>query len=419
MAQKLYLVRVNLERFVGPMTIADLRKAYRKMSFGLQDEVAASNRAWIPFDDLGRIKKYYPELLELVQRDMLAGWAGGGDVQIGSPARKSNLFTVMLLLISALGAALAFYMVRGGQLASRFMIAKDPYYANAEALMEAEKWSEFNAYMERYRSAILKEIQSDRDEYLDWLPSLRALAFTSPQEAGWIPGKIWSQDEAGAPRDCGQSYWRTAWKSSARYWKDFIDGNAFPNQDWARVLLWDPYWIKARQAKGWVKPRNYHEACLSMAFDGLRSVSGLSKRDSRLRNILEARLIWQINIVKGRNDEAEISMSGNLWALSCTEDPSGGDCLTHASLNGDWGRILRNRALLGTIKQRTRDGFGEGEVGQIKKLVERWRSSESFPGQNFDAERAFFLSLISEGGNLEKALPELRRIYPSVEFLNL
>ena len=74
MSDKLYLIRVDMERFIGPLTLREVRESYRRMEFGLQDEIAASNRAWVAFDDLERVKRYYPELVGLIKREMLSGW---------------------------------------------------------------------------------------------------------------------------------------------------------------------------------------------------------------------------------------------------------------------------------------------------------------------------------------------------------
>ena len=74
MSEKLYLIRVDMERFIGPLTLKEVRDSYRRMEFGLQDEIASSNKPWVAFDDLERINRIYPELGNLIKKEMLSGW---------------------------------------------------------------------------------------------------------------------------------------------------------------------------------------------------------------------------------------------------------------------------------------------------------------------------------------------------------
>jgi hypothetical protein len=49
-----------MERFLGPYTLKQVKDAYGRMEFGLQDEVAGSLRQWVAFDDFESIRKHYP-----------------------------------------------------------------------------------------------------------------------------------------------------------------------------------------------------------------------------------------------------------------------------------------------------------------------------------------------------------------------
>ena len=74
MSERLYLIRIDMERFLGPLSQKEMREAYRRMEFGLQDEIAASNKLWVSFDDLELVKRHYPELVGFVKKEMLSGW---------------------------------------------------------------------------------------------------------------------------------------------------------------------------------------------------------------------------------------------------------------------------------------------------------------------------------------------------------
>src|SRR4051812_11628672 len=71
---KLYLIRRNLENFSGPMTLGEMKEAYKRMAFGLQDEVSGHCGPWVSLEDLVRVKKHYPEVARIVNEEMLAGW---------------------------------------------------------------------------------------------------------------------------------------------------------------------------------------------------------------------------------------------------------------------------------------------------------------------------------------------------------
>ena len=60
--------------FAGPMPLSEMKESYKRMQFGLQDEVTGHCGPWVPFDDLERIKKHYPDIARIVNDEMLAGW---------------------------------------------------------------------------------------------------------------------------------------------------------------------------------------------------------------------------------------------------------------------------------------------------------------------------------------------------------
>ena len=74
MSKKLYLVRVDMERIYGPLTKEELKDEYAKMRFGIQDEVCSSLNKWVNFDNARSLRKYYPELVDFVEREMLSEW---------------------------------------------------------------------------------------------------------------------------------------------------------------------------------------------------------------------------------------------------------------------------------------------------------------------------------------------------------
>ncbi len=49
-----------MERFLGPYSLKQVKEAYGRMEFGLQDEISGSLRQWVAFDDFESIRKHYP-----------------------------------------------------------------------------------------------------------------------------------------------------------------------------------------------------------------------------------------------------------------------------------------------------------------------------------------------------------------------
>ena len=71
---KLYLIRRNLEGFSGPMSLMELKDAFKRMQFGLSDEVSGHCGPWVTMDNLEKVKKTYPEVARIVYEDLASEW---------------------------------------------------------------------------------------------------------------------------------------------------------------------------------------------------------------------------------------------------------------------------------------------------------------------------------------------------------
>lgn len=227
MAERLYLIRINVESFLGPFTLDGVRSEYKKMHFGLQDEIAASNKPWVAFDDLPKIQKIYPELLPMIKKEMLSGWAVTdnlntkiiNNVSHERKPKKGGVFSkVLLLLIASFVGVSAFYLFRNKQYAMKFLSQKDPHVKKAQEYLDQKKSVHFEAYMDKYRKKIVKSRNLKQ-----WLPYLRLVAFSRNGSIDGLRSRVLrgSGSTVFAPKDCSVGAWKHRWEKSTSEWRSF------------------------------------------------------------------------------------------------------------------------------------------------------------------------------------------------------
>lgn len=423
MAEKLYLIRVNLERFIGPMPLKEVKVRYKKMEFGLQDEIAASNKSWVAFDEFDKIKKLYPELADLVKKEMLAGWGGvtltparipDSPASYGQNSRflPGILGKLLLVLMTLIVALFAYNMARNEEFASRLFSLRDPNPVKANELLGEARNARHEAYMDRYLKDILPQIRKKKS-YDDWIPHLRVIAFS---REGRIDGlrNSYLKGKKGlpAPKDCSVASWKMRWKRSIPYWESFLDGKLLNSSDWSRLLVWDPDWIQRRSPfEGWVDPGSYFQGCLAMA---LKAIQSLDKEtlgtSAEIRDVLASRMRWQLKMIRGEAVGEEYTMSGSLWALSCLEGSerleSLEECQSSLDLGTDWRTLIRGRLALAQARML----IMQGDPMTQETLVNLQHAMEMIPSRDFVTrfdyvpEIHFFQSIIANGGSISKAL---------------
>ena len=68
--QKRLLVRRDNSNFIGPMSLEEFARRFKKLEFGFQDEVAASNGIWVKLDQYQQLKQHMPEVAKLVKTEL-------------------------------------------------------------------------------------------------------------------------------------------------------------------------------------------------------------------------------------------------------------------------------------------------------------------------------------------------------------
>ena len=282
---KLYLVRRGLETFIGPMPLTELREHWQKMAFGPQDEVAGHCGRWVAIEHTSQLVKTYPDVARALNGG--SSWQGDSGTkrlptapEAPDAARQGGRRTLglaLLFLTIAVGAAVAaVYLASGGTAFSgKLAQPREPAFGakEAEALLAGENAEAFLAAMATHEAEFVARAGRSREEFAELIPVLRAYAFLGSGEIDGISPKLLRGTGATtAPTDCSEKIWRKRWRESAKQWKDLTSGRQLVRTHWARLLLWDPHWIRRRESRGWINPPNYHAACINTAHRALLQI---------------------------------------------------------------------------------------------------------------------------------------------------
>lgn len=417
MSDKLYLIRVDMERFIGPATLKEVRDAYRRMEFGLQDEIASSNKPWVAFDDLERINRIYPELGHLIKKEMLSGWGStepepkiipSYDSADSMPKKSMGWFlkgsAFLVLIMLSLGS---FFFVRGDKLQDVKLMLQEPTYSKAKYYYGDYYNEKFEAFMEKNSSEVNRSMKR-KGYFKAWLPYIRAFAFsTSGDWKGLNAKKLRGKDANFSPADCSLATWKSKWESSKGQWASFLEGRVLPNQDWARILVWDTTWIKQRlNHKYWLSPRNYYEACILMA---RKALNQSIEKTSLEAKVIDARLKWSLSLINDSDADEEFEMSGSLWSLSCVEssndDEAIDECIKNKDFNSDWKQLLNFRSNLRKARSilANNSQLQNRHIEDLKNKLQKIEPKDNFTKFDYRDEVKYFQTLIQAGGDLERA----------------
>jgi hypothetical protein len=423
-----------MERFLGPYSLKQVKEAYGRMEFGLQDEIAGSLRQWVSFDDFESIRKHYPELVQLVQREMLSGWgvsthsAMGSSalpVKVKTPSRSrsstpSALWILVVLLIAVL-TAVGFSLHKDGELGQLIGMIKDRQLYDARTQFGDRYNARFEAFMDRNRESINQALRKKRTSNL-WLPYVRAVAFEKDGRwEGLTFRKLRGQADGFLPVDCSMGAWEQRWNKSKGDWSRFLDGREFPREEWAHLLAMDPHWIRNRSpAPGWIHPGSYAEGCLRMAVKAMQRLTGEDK--SWEAKVFISRMRWQLGVVNAQVPDEEFEMSGTLWALSCIEDAREVDslknCLGSVNPKQGW-RDVFDVSTLHRRMELTLEGkqsLDADALGNFEKMVSEFGNRAPPYYLPREPELKFYQEIVQKKGDVEAARNAMQSKYPAMNF---
>lgn len=432
--ERLYLIRVGMERFLGPYTLKQVQEAYSKMQFGLSDEISGSLRQWVAFDNVEGIRRHYPELVQLIHTEMMSGWGMTvppahaapnakmrmGGTKFNRAASNSNrTLWILIGFVLALAALLAFFSYRDGEWVNPVTYLKERSYYQAKAHLGNKYNVRFEAYIDRNRPEILRAMKFKKGN-AQWLPYVRAVAFAREGKFEGLSAKrLRGAADSNLPLDCSVSAWDERWRSSRGDWSAFVDGRRFGKEEWSKIVLMDTHWIKNRSPMpGWSEPGSYHEACLRTAAKSLEKVAA---DDSDGKTIL-ARLRWQLSAIAGTSQSSEYEMSGTLWAVSCLEDADLPEdlktCLNSVRSKGPWQEYFEAMIAVRKMSLLAHDGaqMSENDGQELLNTLNSFASRKTDAILDYDAELKFYHEIIAQKGNVRAAKGLISKKFPSVRF---
>lgn len=428
--ERLYLIRVGMERFLGPYTLKQVQEAYHKMQFGLQDEISGSLRQWVSFDNIEGIRRHYPELVQLIHTEMMSGWGmtvpptaqvsakfRPGHTQVQAPPVTSRTHLYLIALILGLAGIVTFFSYRDGEWVNPVAYMKERTYYQAKSMLSDGYNKRFEGFIDRNRSEILKAMKFKKGNDR-WLPYVRAVAYA--REGTWdgvTQKKLRGAADSILPQDCSLSSWDERWKNSKGEWGAFVEGRRFVKEDWSRILLMDTHWIKNRSPMpGWMEPGSFYEACLRMAS---KAMERYAPEDNDAKTLL-ARLRWQLSAIQGKSMVEEYEMSGTLWAISCLEDARVVEdlkaCLNSVKTKGPWQDYFDAMMNVRRMSLIAHDSptLGESDVSQLQQIMSVFQPRRADAILDYEVELKFYQEIIQQKGHAKAAKAVVQKKFPSV-----
>ena len=346
---RLYLIRRNMESFAGPMTLVEMKDAYKRMAFGLQDEVSGHCGPWVSFDKLEVIKKQYPDVARIVHEDMLAGWGvsehdgmkleGEKTKRLKVKSNKSLGLAIVFALIAIAAFVVALLMATNvkvpGMMASKLKDPNAPAGVSVDALqglIDRRDQPEFERVMDENADDLVQRVQRDRRLDSPWLPYLRHYAFLREGQLQGMSLKLLRGDAPlSAPSECTLKSWRKKWRGAVgKPALSLIADKKLLRNQWARILAWDPYLIRRRAAPGWLAYDNFFVGCLSIADRALGEIvqeipvaapDTPAAAEQKALQAVAGRLQWVLEIARdGVSRSPAVAVPGDpLSAWTCYE----------------------------------------------------------------------------------------------------
>ena len=278
----------------------------------------------------------------------------------------------------------------------------------ASALSKVDT-KEFVAMMQNNLTEIVARHNRNKEGGLEWLPYLRAYAFlVDGHVEGISPKTMRGGNAALAPVDCSEKSWRKRWKESTKTWGAFVSGKNTVRAPWARLLAWDPHWIRRRSPKGWILPRNYYEGCVQQAYksfinlktDATAVSEGIDVNSPEFLAI-GARLKWLVDtsfaMPSLTPDAVEKDNVLSLWTCYESADSIGAIAQCYESIKISEASLAYNderiaAALLRlTIKANAAD---QDVVAELRARFAMLQGGDSFTRTDYSSELRFVRSVL-------------------------
>ncbi len=435
---KLYLVRKNYEKMIGPMPIDKVVSGLYHLDFSKSDELSGSLGPWVKFEDVEALVKYYPEINAKLHphRGSSFELQGATKPQLRrsnqNKFKRSHVASIMFVIFAVLLGLFALKYIPQWQ--ENLSLTLENAKNLQKSIEDTHKMVGLNGV-----SKILSEEEQHYvrmgqkfNEFLVFmLPYWRHYSFEFKKD-GFVenisPKVLIDSEQYKLPfADCSIPYWRQTFASestSALLWLRKLPWpNRAPVPEVIKLLLLEKGWLQRRFPKGWIAPHNSLIGCAKMASFAWRDLMAKASRKDVLYQVIYDRLASLGEVIPGavaiKLKASQDSGVNFLNFLSCAEQAENKtqlqDC-DRFSLPEQMAELKIQRILLSMISlvldnqsQITEELMITTAGGGV------FKERDSIDLMDLKAETNF-LELIKEGLNASNASFKVALVYPDVVF---
>ena len=452
---RLYLVRRDSREFIGPMLIQEFQQRLARLEFGLQDEVSGHCGPWVLLDQKEILTLHYAEIASLLQESLPLSWreftghakvisrqdsrrdrhkpmksartanhksdAEDFNAYLQQRRRRQKILWGMAIVIVMIISTAGFWL--NGR--------KDdvPSIVDINTLATKSDLSEFlNVMGLRVVPQAPRLIKNVKTQSA-WLPYLRMYAFNTGGTMDGVPTKVLKGDlPPNAPADCSVDFFKRKWRENAGQVVLFSQGRALNKDPWTKLLAMDPNWVRRRASKGWIKPRNYYEACIIAGSIAIRSLAGEPGLGADVKDGMTPEVIgWisrriqaQLDIVSLGKTNIPIDKSNVLGTLTCFDNAQFSNDIEacKSRFDAQLQPLLDERAVLSLLRVAVIGKNNQMDAGWVSAMQQAASKimSEDVMSRADLAPESKFIGFMLSGSGVEQAITRTESDYQGVKF---
>lgn len=473
---KLYLIRKNLQTYIGPLTLDEFVYRYNRMQITQQDEIAESLKKWVCLENFKELAEYYPEIFKIITRGLPYPQNHNNQILLQHKEKKvinkhksnytTNWIPYMLLILNIVIIGIAIvYFDAINLIKKQLNFQKQnnlPAINIATEYINTNNIAALETYLDNYKNTLFPQINNSRQIYNEWIPIIRYLAFSKNGTVDGInPRLLKGLGTKDAPTYCTVTNWKERILTHTQMLENIFSYQEIPTEDWTVVFLWDPYWIRRRNnIKGWIKPINYYTACIHMAHKAVSQIlstnsninrTNANTKDIKIKeenfitkektniandkqNILKLLLLRLDYLLKIINNEEiikfpKINYENNLlFILNCLENPNTTSiddidkCIskkTYQSISiEEIKKFIYQRKIQNKIRLllKSKDTLNDKNLQLLSKLSKDLITPEPITKMDYNPEHKYILSLILYNGSIKEAQKRAKYEFSEMDF---
>lgn len=432
---RLYLVRKNFEKIIGPMPLEKVATGLYHLEYSKSDELSGSLGPWLRMDDAEGLAKHYPELHNKLNPQTDHSFESIKAIPTRVPytqrkqAKQTNWSLGITLFLGCVALVLLAMKYIPQWRESMNLTAENARYLqkNIESIHKTKGLEGVGKYLEEEERSFIKVGQKYNDFLVFMLPYWRFYGFDYKKDGQVenISAKVLlGSEQNDIPfEDCSLYHWRKTFASdsnSAFTWlRKSIPGK--PTSEIITLLLLDRGWMQRRYPKGWISPQNGFIACTQTAFLAWKEFSSKAIRKDALYQVIYDRLLFLAEGTPGAN-RVRASREGGanlLNFLACLEQAENKSQLNECdqfSLSGPMSVLKTERTLMRMISLVFDNQSQITEEIMISTPgISGFPERDSLALMDLRAEKNF-VDLIHEGLSASNASFKTAVTYPDIVF---